>query len=94
MSPTLTERSPRAALPETVTRTPPVWRGATVLRQRWTELAFFHWRYEPHVVQRLLPDGIAVDTFDRDAWVGLIPFVESFTSSVFKAIHRGSISAP
>jgi len=46
-----------------------------VLRQRWAELAYFHWPYEPEVVQRLLPDGVRVDTFDNAAWVGLIPFV-------------------
>ena len=45
-----------------------------VLRQRWTELAYFHWPYDPAVVQRLLPDGVRVDTYDGAAWVGLIPF--------------------
>ncbi len=49
--------------------------GRTVLRQRWSELAYFHWSYEPEVVQRLLPAGVRVDTFDDAAWVGLIPFV-------------------
>ena len=45
------------------------------MRQRWTELAYLHWRYPPEVVQALLPAGVTVDTFDGDAWVGLIPFV-------------------
>lgn len=44
------------------------------MRQRWTDLAFVHWRYEPDAVQRLLPAGLTVDTFDGSAWVGLIPF--------------------
>lgn len=47
---------------------------AVVLRQRWDELAYFHWAFEPDVVQRLLPDDVQVDTFDGRAWVGLIPF--------------------
>lgn len=38
------------------------------------ELASFHWRYEPDVVQSLLPAGLTVDTFDGSAWIGLIPF--------------------
>lgn len=59
---------------EALTADPPPWTHRTVLRQRWSELAYFHWRYEPRVVQRLLPDGVHVDTFDGSAWVGLIPF--------------------
>lgn len=46
----------------------------TVLRQRWAEIAYFHWPYDSDVVQRLLPAGLTVDTFDDLAWVGLIPF--------------------
>lgn len=45
-----------------------------MLRQRWEELAYFHWPYDPADVQRHLPDGVTVDTFDGQAWVGLIPF--------------------
>ncbi|MEW6471486.1 MAG: DUF2071 domain-containing protein [Actinomycetota bacterium] len=43
--------------------------------QRWQSLSFLHWRYRPDDVQRLLPDGLVVDTFDGDAWVGLTPFL-------------------
>ena len=59
---------------EPVTAEPPVWNRREVLHQRWDELAYFHWPYEPDVVQRLLPDDLRVDTFDGKAWVGLIPF--------------------
>lgn len=45
-----------------------------VLRQRWAELAYFHWRYDPVIVQQRLPAGLTIDTFDGSAWVGLIPF--------------------
>ena len=41
---------------------PPPLGGRRVLRQRWAELAYFHWRYPPAEVQRLLPDGVTVDT--------------------------------
>ena len=59
---------------ERVTPDPPASTMATALRQRWSELAYFHWRYDPDEVQRLLPTGVRVDTFDNSAWVGLIPF--------------------
>ena len=59
---------------EPVSPDSPPWDRRTVLRQRWSELAYFHWPYEPAAVQRLLPAGLRVDTFDGAAWVGLIPF--------------------
>jgi uncharacterized protein len=46
-----------------------------VMYQHWRTLTFLHWRYDPAVVQRLLPAGLRVQTFDGTAWVGLIPFL-------------------
>src|SRR5688500_17571459 len=40
----------------------------------WDELTFLHWRFDPSDVQRLLPAGLSVETFDGTAWVGLVPF--------------------
>lgn len=45
-----------------------------VMTQQWCDLAYIHWRYDPAVVQSLLPAGLEVDTFDGSAWIGLIPF--------------------
>ncbi|MEI6401087.1 MAG: DUF2071 domain-containing protein [Actinomycetota bacterium] len=45
-----------------------------VMVQRWADLVYLHWRYDPAVVQALLPDGLEVDVADGSAWVGLIPF--------------------
>ncbi len=45
--------------------------------QRWQNLTFLHWRYQGETIQRLLPKGMEVDTFDGSAWVGLTPFVLS-----------------
>ena len=42
--------------------------------QGWRDLTLVHWPFAPDVVQRLLPDGFRVDTFDDVAWVGLVPF--------------------
>ena len=41
---------------------------------RWETLTFLHWAYDPADVQRLLPEGLAVETYDGAAWVGLVPF--------------------
>lgn len=40
----------------------------------WDQLTFLHWRYEAEQVQRLLPEGLEVETRDGSAWVGLVPF--------------------
>lgn len=45
-----------------------------VMRQQWRSLAYVHWPYPPEDVQRHLPEGLEVDTFDGRAWVGLVPF--------------------
>ncbi|MEA2704667.1 MAG: uncharacterized protein QOD63_2612 [Actinomycetota bacterium] len=50
----------------------PVDRAAMV--QHWEELTFVHWRYPADVVQKVLPAGLEVETFDGSAWIGLIPF--------------------
>ncbi|HMP80194.1 MAG TPA: DUF2071 domain-containing protein [Pirellulaceae bacterium] len=44
------------------------------LRQRWAELLFLHWEVEAEAIQRLLPPGLTVDTYDGKAYVGLVPF--------------------
>lgn len=45
--------------------------------QRWEHLTFLHWPFDPAAVQRLLPAGLQIDTFDGAAWVGLVPFLIS-----------------
>jgi uncharacterized protein YqjF (DUF2071 family) len=45
-----------------------------VMLQRWDHLSFLHWPCDPGDVQRRLPPGLEVDTFDGAAWIGLIPF--------------------
>jgi len=35
-----------------------------VMRQSWQRASFLHWAYDPADVQRLLPRGLQVDTYD------------------------------
>ncbi len=46
----------------------------TPMRMNWDQLTMLHWRYRPDEVQKLLPKGLTVETFDGSAWVGLVPF--------------------
>jgi uncharacterized protein len=59
---------------EPITADAPHRVGRPVMLQGWYDLASLHWRFDPAEVQRLLPEGYRVDTFDDAAWVGLIPF--------------------
>jgi uncharacterized protein len=45
-----------------------------VMFQRWLHLLFLHWSFAPDIVQRTLPQGLQVDTFERKAWIGIVPF--------------------
>ncbi|HCN76473.1 MAG TPA: hypothetical protein DIT13_04655 [Verrucomicrobiales bacterium] len=45
-----------------------------VMHQRWGNLLFLHWSFDPKVIQATLPAGLQVDTFEGRAWVGVVPF--------------------
>ena len=67
-------RAQGAPLVEPITASSPRPLDRPVMLQGWRDLASVHWRYEPELVQALLPEGFRVDTFDGSAWVGIIPF--------------------
>ncbi len=48
-----------------------------VMRQTWHDLLFAHWRVEARQLRGLVPAPLALDLFDGDAWVGVVPFVMS-----------------
>lgn len=49
-----------------------------IIRQRWSDLVFLHWRVAPELVAPFMPAGTRPDVDENgDAWVGLIPFVLS-----------------
>lgn len=43
-------------------------------RQRWRDLLFAHWPIPADDMQRLLPPGLVVDSWDGSAWAGIVPF--------------------
>jgi uncharacterized protein YqjF (DUF2071 family) len=42
--------------------------------QTWEDLLFAHWRVPADELRRLLPDGLELDTFADEAWLGITPF--------------------
>lgn len=45
-----------------------------VLVQSWRDLLFAHWPVAPAALRPRIPASLTLDTFDGDAWIGVIPF--------------------
>ncbi|MSR60126.1 MAG: DUF2071 domain-containing protein [Planctomycetaceae bacterium] len=50
---------------------------AAIGYHRWSNLLFVHWRLSARCVQPLLPPELTLDTWEDDAWIGLVPFYMS-----------------
>ncbi len=48
--------------------------GRAAGTQRWRELLFVHWSFEPAAVRALVPASLELDLWAGRAWVGLVPF--------------------
>lgn len=42
--------------------------------QRWRELLFLHWSFDPALVRRWVPAHLELDLWEGEAWVGVVPF--------------------
>jgi uncharacterized protein YqjF (DUF2071 family) len=45
-----------------------------VMAQDWEDLLFAHWPVPVEVLQWLVPSGLELDTFEGQAWIGIVPF--------------------
>ncbi|GCE08757.1 YqjF family protein [Dictyobacter aurantiacus] len=52
----------------------PLPAGPWIMKQSWHELLFAHWPIAPASLQALMPPAFKVDTFEGEAWVGIVPF--------------------
>jgi len=48
--------------------------GTLVQRQCWRELTFLHWRLPVEALRTLVPEALEIDTFEGDAFIGIVPF--------------------
>ena len=44
------------------------------MRMRWVDLLFAHWPMPVETLRPLVPPGLELDTFDGQAWLGIVPF--------------------
>lgn len=51
--------------------------GPWAIAMTWHDLLFAHWRVDPDELQRWMPPGLEVETFDGAAWLGVVPFYMS-----------------
>jgi uncharacterized protein YqjF (DUF2071 family) len=52
----------------------PLPAGPWIMKQIWHDLLFAHWPVAPAVVRELIPAGLKLDTFENQAWLGIVPF--------------------
>ncbi len=52
----------------------PLPRGPWVMFQAWNDLLFAHWPVKVATMRSLVPDVLALDTFDGQAWIAVTPF--------------------
>ncbi len=45
-----------------------------VMSQTWRDLLFAHWPVPVAMLRPLIPDTLAIDTYEGMAWVGVVPF--------------------
>ena len=65
---------PHVVLADQVHRPWPAPRKPWVMTQSWHELLFAHWPMEPASVQERVPYPLEVDTYEGQAWLGVVPF--------------------
>ena len=44
------------------------------MNQHWGKLLFMHWPVPADLLRPLIPEPLAVDTYDGLAWIGVTPF--------------------
>ena len=45
-----------------------------LMRMVWHDLLFMHWKVDAVQLAVHLPDGLTLDTFNGQAWIGIVPF--------------------
>jgi uncharacterized protein YqjF (DUF2071 family) len=48
--------------------------GWPMMYQSWGKLLFLHWPVSEEVLRPLIPGRLHIDTFESQAWIGIVPF--------------------
>jgi uncharacterized protein YqjF (DUF2071 family) len=52
----------------------PLPAGRRSVAMRWRNLLFAHWPVDVAELRPLIPEGLEIDTFEGQAWIGIVPF--------------------
>lgn len=66
-------------LPRASFRRPQGW----LMTMDWEDLLFMHWPMDPEALRPLIPAGLELDLFGREAWISIVPFRMSGTRPRF-----------
>jgi len=58
----------------TVHRPWPIPASKCMMYQRWHDLLFAHWPVDAKVLLPFIPPPLRLDTFENQAWIGVVPF--------------------
>ncbi len=77
------------AIEETAHRPWPLPRQPWIMAQTWNDLLFAHWPLDPAAVRRVMPRSLHLDTWEGQAWVGVVPFRMTAVHPRFTPSIRG-----
>jgi uncharacterized protein len=75
----------RGAIPNANRSYPPPSQDAAggvrpwIMAMDWRDLLFMHWRIAPGLLRPFIPAQLDLETWDGDAWLGIVPFEMSGT---------------
>ena len=46
----------------------------STLYQNWKHLTFMHWKVDAQLLQKHIPEGLEIDLYNGEAYIGVIPF--------------------
>jgi len=67
-------RDHRLIMTETSHRPWPLSKSSWALAMVWHDLLFAHWPVRADALRPLIPPALEIDTFDNEAWLGIVPF--------------------
>ena len=79
---------PAEILAQTQHRPWPLPDAPWVMAQTWSDLLFAHWPLAPEAVRAHVPPQLELDTFDGQAWIGVVPF------GMTRVYPRGAMPVP
>src|SRR5271154_4830818 len=63
-----------SSVPSSTHRPLPLPSRPWIMRQKWHDLLFMHWRIPPGTLRPMIPASLELDQFEGSAWLGIVPF--------------------